>query len=432
MSTTMKQEERAFETEMAVVGTGIAGVAASIFALNRGISVSLAGNTGSLAYTTGYLDLMGSFEKKNFAHVDDPWQAVAALAVEDPDHPLAAIDVADIKTAFTDFVAFISACGIAYTHPAEENLTAMSPVGTVKKTLCVPKTMMAGVTAYAEKSRCVIIDFRGLRGFSGAQIVANLGPDWPQLRHERITVPGMLHTEIYPEVLARTLEVPDNREVFAEAVKRVAGDAEAIGMPAVLGMHDPDKTRAELERLIGVPLFEIPTMPPSVPGIRLREMVEQYFPQKGVTLIPQQKVTKIALSDDAAVLHTADNYGPIRIVAKTVVLATGRFISGGLEAEVERIREPLLDLPVTQPETRDQWYRQQYMGRIGHDVHKAGIEVDGSFRPLAGTGKPAHERLFAAGILLAHQDWIRSRSGAGIAIATAYKAVEAAAQLLGK
>ena len=47
-------------------------------------------------------------------------------------------------------------------------------------------------------------------------------------------------------------------------------------------------------------------------------------------------------------------------------------------------------------------------------------------------GRPADRRLFAAGILLAHQDWIRSRSGAGIAIATAYKAVESAAALLEK
>jgi glycerol-3-phosphate dehydrogenase subunit B len=41
-----------------------------------------------------------------------------------------------------------------------------------------------------------------------------------------------------------------------------------------------------------------------------------------------------------------------------------------------------------------------------------------------------YENLFAAGIIIAHQDWIRERCGAGIAIATAYKAVESAAQFL--
>ena len=428
----MNQEERVFETDLAVVGTGIAGVAASIFALNRGLRVALVGNTGALAYTTGYLDLMGSFEKQNFSHVSDPWQAVETLAAEDPKHPLAGIEQTEIRDSFTEFVSFIGECGIAYSQPGDTNLTALSPVGTLKKTLCVPQTMLAGVTACADKSRCLIVDFEGLRGFSGAQIVANLGPEWSGLSHARIEVPGMLHREIYPEVLARALEVAGNRETFAEAVKAVAGDAEVIGMPAVFGMHDPDKTLVELERLIGRPLFEIPTMPPSVPGIRLREMVEQYFPQKGVTLIPQQKVTSVDFEDESVVLHTADSYGPIRINAQTVVLATGRFISGGLDAGVDGITEPLLDLPITQPESRDQWYQHQYMGDTGHEVHKAGVEVDASFRPLAESGEPVHQRLFAAGILLAHQDWIRSRSGAGIAIATAFKAVESAAALLNK
>ena len=41
---------------------------------------------------------------------------------------------------------------------------------------------------------------------------------------------------------------------------------------------------------------------------------------------------------------------------------------------------------------------------------------------------PPHPRLFAAGSLLAHQDWMRQRYGAGVAIATAYKAVDAAVQ----
>ena len=133
-----------------------------------------------------------------------------------------------------------------------------------------------------------------------------------------------------------------------------------------------------------------------------------------------------------AVLHTADNYGPIRISAQTVVLATGRFISGGLEAHMDGITETLLDLPVTQPDSRDLWYQKHYMGKTGHQVHKAGIEVDRWFRPLDRAGRPVDERLFAAGIVLAHQDWIRSRSGAGIAIATAWKAVESAAAVLGK
>ena len=197
-------------------------------------------------------------------------------------------------------------------------------------------------------------------------------------------------------------------------------------------MHKPDLVHRELEKLSGLTIFEIPTMPPSVAGIRLREMFEQLLPQKGITLIPQQKVKEIAFTADGAKLSLADNYGPITISSKTVILATGRFLSGGLDAAVTGITEPLLDLPVTQPEHRTDWYREKYTDNRGHNIHKAGIEVDQNFQPLDRNGKIYNKCLFGAGIILANQDWIRDRSGAGIAIATAYKAVEAASIYLRK
>jgi glycerol-3-phosphate dehydrogenase subunit B len=236
--------------------------------------------------------------------------------------------------------------------------------------------------------------------------------------------------EIYPEVMARALEVPATRQELAVLLKQAAGDAKVIGLPALLGMHEPDKVRTELEQLTGLQIFEIPTMPPSVPGIRLREMFEQVFPQKGITLIPQQKVVSLDFDAGGALLTLSDNYGPITIRCKAVILATGRFLSGGLEAHITGITESLLDLPVTQPENRTDWYLDSYTDRRGHAIHKAGIEVDVSYRPLDKNGTPYNECLFAAGIILAHQDWIRGRSGAGIAIATAYKAVEAAEKFL--
>jgi len=44
---------------------------------------------------------------------------------------------------------------------------------------------------------------------------------------------------------------------------------------------------------------------------------------------------------------------------------------------------------------------------------------------LDDSGQPAFENLFAAGSILAHQDWMRQKCGAGLAIATAYSAVKA-------
>ena len=320
--------------------------------------------------------------------------------------------------------------GLAYTPLGECNITALTPAGTVKPTLCVPATMAAGPIGLANNEACVLVDIRGLKGFSGAEMVANMRQRWPALSTQRISFPDMAHGEVYPEVMARALEVPAIRVRLADLLKQVAGSAPMIGLPAILGMHRPDLVHADLERLTGLRIFEVPTMPPSVAGLRLRELFEQALPRQGVTLVAQQKVTGLTFAEQGATLALRDSFGQIRIHAQAVILATGRFLSGGLDAQPTGVREPLLDLPVTQPASRADWYRARYTDPRGHPINRAGIEVDDRCRPLGQDGRVFNARLFAAGSVLAHHDWIRGRSGAGIALATAYKAVAGVAQLL--
>jgi glycerol-3-phosphate dehydrogenase subunit B len=425
----MVEPPRNFTAELAVIGSGMAGFAASVFAIKRKISTALTGNSGAMAYTTGYLDLLGRVDG-SVVSVTDPWQALEHLRSTQPDHPYSRIAAADIRCAFDQFTAFLAQGGITYSPAAGRNVTALTPAGTLKQTLCMPATMVAGPRAFAAKAASVIVDFEGLKGFSGRELVANLGDRWPGLITQRIAFPDMPRGEIYAEVMARALEVPATREKLAAALRGVAGQAQVIGLPAILGMHRPDHVHADLQRLTGLSIFEIPTMPPSVPGVRLRELLERALPRNGVTLIPQHKVARLSFDSAGATLELHDSFGPIRVHAQAVILATGRFLSGGLEAHPDRIREHLLDLPVTQPTGRADWYRERYTDIRGHAIHRAGIEIDADCRPLGHGGRPHSERLFAAGVIVAHQDWIRSRSGAGIAIATAYKAVGAAERYL--
>ncbi|MBC2709649.1 MAG: hypothetical protein HGJ94_01130 [Desulfosarcina sp.] len=51
--------------------------------------------------------------------------------------------------------------------------------------------------------------------------------------------------------------------------------------------------------------------------------------------------------------------------------------------------------------------------------------MDDRFRPVTTTGQPVYDNLYAAGSILAHQDWIRTKSGTGLAVATSYGAIEA-------
>ena len=409
-----------------MIGSGLAGMAASLFALERGIDVAQVGNSGAIAFTTGYLDLLG-YAGAGF--VDDPWQALVRLREDEPRHPLANIAADDIRAAFAKFTHALGAMGLRYSAPGARNLLALTPAGTLKPTLSLPLTMQPALAAMARGLDTLIVDFTGLNGFSARELAANLAPRWPALRVQRIGFPDMdSGAEVYAEVMARALEVPATRQRLAEGIAPLLRGAQALGLPAILGVHRPDEVHRELQSLLGVPVFEIPTMPPAVPGVRLRELFETQLPQRGVALEPQHRVKRLELSTQGISAQLEDAYGEVTIEAAAAVLATGRFTSGGLSAEPGGIRETLANLAVAQPEERAAWYRADYFDPRGHAINRAGVSVDAQWRPLDASGKPAHARLFAAGSLLAHQDWMRQRCGAGVAIATAYKAVECAAQ----
>ncbi|MBB4303734.1 glycerol-3-phosphate dehydrogenase subunit B [Rhodobium orientis] len=424
-------QNRSYSTRLAVIGSGLAGFSASIFALDRGIIPYQIGNTGPLAYTTGYFDLLGYLDGAALA---DPWAGIARLRAEAPEHPLARIADTAIRAAFSRFCGAVTEMGLSYTVSGGKNLNALLPAGLSKPTLSVPATMISGVEALAAREPALIVDFLGLPGFSAREFAANFKAMWPTLKFARLGFPEMeTGAEVYPEVMARALEVPAHREALAERIRgavREAGEVAFVGLPAILGVHAPDRVHKDMERLVSLPIFEIPTMPPAVPGLRLRELFEQALPERGLVLAPHRKVERLELRGDSAILHFTDNFGEVTVKAEAVILATGRFLSGGLAAERDGIRETLLDLPVEQPETRADWYREDYFDPRGHAINRAGLLVDDAFRVLGRDGRPVSPRLFAAGAVLARQDWVRQRCGAGIALATAFRAVEEAAALL--
>jgi glycerol-3-phosphate dehydrogenase subunit B len=132
-----------------------------------------------------------------------------------------------------------------------------------------------------------------------------------------------------------------------------------------------------------------------------------------------------ALTYDASTaLLDLDVPGGERVSANAVVLATGRFSGRGLTADRQGVRETLLGLPVHQPASRDAWHQRDFLDPAGHAINRAGLRTDAAFRPLDASGKPAWPRLFAIGSILADQDWMRAKCGSGLAIATAWAAME--------
>jgi glycerol-3-phosphate dehydrogenase subunit B len=420
--------------DLCIIGSGMAGMSAAVFAANRGLSTVLVGRTGEIIFATGLLDVMGVHPLAAGTVWTDPWAGIAALVRDIPQHPYGKLPAGSIRAAFQEILDFFETQGLSYTGFPERNAAVFTAVGTAKITYRVPVTMWSGVAARRDRVACLLVDLQGLKGFSARQIKATAASAWPQLRTVKVVFPGAERGgEVFPERMARMLETEAGRANWAAVLGPHIQGAAVVGVPAILGVSRSAEVMRDMERRMGRPIFEIPTMPPGVTGLRLKEAFERGLEARKVSLMLETKVFGASCRPECGFLLEVGRTEAERTVrSAAVLLATGRFMGGGLEADRRRIREPLFDLPVHQPERRDDWHRENFLDRRGHPVNCAGLETDESFRPLGANGRPAHPRLYAAGSILAHQDWMRMKCGSGLAVSTAYAAVEAARSELRK
>jgi glycerol-3-phosphate dehydrogenase subunit B len=413
--------------DLVVIGTGLAGLAAGCFAVNRGLKTILVGATpGEMLFASGALDLLGIHPVKKQKRWQDPWAAIGALIEDRPDHPYARVGLEKIQKAIEEYLSFLSAANLSY-KGRDTNVNIATPAGTLKTTYRVPASMWPVVEGLEKKQPALLVDFHGMKDFSAKQIVEVLGKQWPGLRAERLDFPGsFMGKERVNTLMAEELENPRVLSALAAAIRPSVGSARLVGFPAVLGIRHHKEATAELEKDMGLPVFEIPTLPTSVPGLRLKEAMENALRNRGAHLLVGTRVVGAEKKDKRCLkllIRNGQHFETLE--ARGFILATGRFIGGGLVANQESIAEPTFGLYVHQPPKRELWHRERFFDPRGHAVNEAGLPVDPSFRPCGADGCALFENLFAAGAILAHHNWMREKCGAGLAIATAYAAVQA-------
>jgi glycerol-3-phosphate dehydrogenase subunit B len=117
------------------------------------------------------------------------------------------------------------------------------------------------------------------------------------------------------------------------------------------------------------------------------------------------------------------------VESKSVVLATGKFIGGGITGDESGFREPVFNLP---PVT-EEFYSATGVLPLKHTSKFAittsgqpflasGLSVDLTLRPVDKNGDPAYENLFSAGSTIAGYNYSAEKSGLGVALVTGYTA----------
>jgi glycerol-3-phosphate dehydrogenase subunit B len=405
-----------------VVGAGVAGLVAAVRLAEAGQRVVvLAKGVGATHHAGATIDVLGYAPER----VEKPARALPGFVGSHPKHPYARLPAKAIPESIDWLKSHVTA--YRYEGGWEENFLLPTAVGAAKPTAAAPESMTAGDLRAG--GRFAIVGLRALKDFYPAFCADNLGrtklPSGASIsaRSFQIDLPVGGEADVGPLGYARRLEDAEVRKAMIGQLESQIEPGEIVGLPAVLGLTDPRTVWRELQDGIGAPVFEIPTLPPSVPGIRLFESLRAALRKAGGRLIMGGRVIDAVITGHRVEGVVQDTPGrPVVYGGTSFVLATGGFAAGGLSMDsYGNVSESIFGLAVSGvPPREDVRFLPEYFGE--HPMAKSGIEVDDGLRPIDANGQPVFENLFAAGAVLAGALPWKEKSGDGISLSTGYVA----------
>lgn len=409
-------------SRVVVIGAGLSGLVAAIRLARGGASVTLVTKgSGPLTLGQGTVDILGYAPER----VSRPLDALAAYAAATEGHPYAYLGADDVR-AGVEYLAGLVGPKLLVGDP-EVNLQLPTAVGAVRPTALASPSMTAG--ACVDGAQFVLVGFKQLKDFHPLLVAENLSrttlPGGGRLSARAVSMDFAARTEAdsFALTYARAFDDPGYRRRFAEALRPNLRDDEIVGLPAVLGLQDPDAW-TNVQDLLGHPVFEIPLPPPSVPGMRLDRALTALAKDAGVRLVPGPFVARAEALDGRVRSVTADSAGdPRTYAADAFVYCPGGFESGALEFDsYGAVSERLFDLPLVVPE--GELLHGEYWGPP-QPLFRVGVAVDAAMRPVDADGRPAYANLHVAGGILAGAIRWQEKSGEGIALASALRAADA-------
>ena len=421
--------------DVVVVGAGLSGLLTAIGLADRGASVTVvAKGHAATHWVAGPIDVaapVGATTSRD---------GITSLAAR-PGHPYALLKDT-IEPALEWFHQVVGEAGLPHVGGLDDPFSRLpTALGASRPVAIVPRAQAAALPAWRRDESLTIVGIRGFKDFWTDAIVASLGrrSAWAgteppgELIGRPVDMPGIAERHnLTALVLAERFDDrawrPSAFEVMGRAVDRLVSRSR-VGVPAVLGSIDHAAVHAGLEERLGRPVFEIPMVPPSVPGVRLYRALRAALRARGGRIIVGERMASVQVDGDRVVaVSTEAAARRLTIRTGALVLATGGIPGGGIVGEPDgALRETVLGLPVEGPPI-DDWLAGDPLDPAGHPIEAAGIRTDDELRPIAGPEVRPLRNVRVVGALLAGQRPFRERCGDGVAIASA---VVAAARLAG-
>ena len=400
--------------EVVVVGGGPAGLASATRLAEAGRQVLLlARGNGFTHWGAGSVDVLG---RVGGEPVDRPLAAIDRLP---EGHPYHLVGQEAVRDGLDWFAGFAAAAGLPHTGDPDRNQPQVTALGTLRPTCLLPEPASGGGFGRPQAG-VAVVNFAGFRDFSPALCAASLRRAGIDATPASAPLPAWDHDRYFTAVeLARAIDDAGFRRRLAPGLARAAAGAEVVVVPAVLGLDRGHEPWADLQSLVGTPLVEAATAPPSIPGLRLFAAYRRRLEALGVRW--QFGFPAIGVERDGDRITAVRSEGASRVQAtrcQELVLATGGVAGNGIEANRDgTLTEQVAGLPVQGFDGRLAYLGDRFLG--DQPIAAAGVRVDAELRPVDDAGEPLAANVHCVGGLLAGHDPTAEGSREGVALATA-------------
>ena len=426
---------------VAVIGGGLAGTMAALSARRAGVEVTLVSRSlGRTALSTGLLslaDIPGLRHRAEDLSIDG---LIASLLELRPHHPYASIERPS-AVLLRALSLLIESTGEMYAPPAESLhvLDFPNEIGTLARAQLGPAGCLATRDLASEDLQLKIVGFHGFPRFRlgyAVQALESLAGKGCRVEEVELNLSNNFGLFPTPASLARTLDDDEGLQQLIDELKPIVSSrrADILVFPPVLGWRNP-KVSARLSEALEADIFELAPAQFSVPGMRLAEALQNTLDNAGVRSI-QANISEFHKKDGqvTALAGTTEQEKAWKIEADAFVLATGKFLAGGIRHGWGRFEEPLFDLPLWESEIK---IERQFVERLtdrdfmaAQRLSRIGLRVDRKWRPLNRDSRPEYGNLFAAGHVLGGFDPYLDGSSQGVDLATGFLAGQQATEAL--
>ncbi|MBA5204239.1 glycerol-3-phosphate dehydrogenase subunit GlpB [Pectobacterium aroidearum] len=409
--------------DVVIIGGGLAGLTCGIRLAEQGKRCAIvSAGQNALHFSSGALDLLSHLPDGQ--PVSQPLEALDELARQAPHHPYSRMGTAAVAALLPQVEALLERSTISLLGSYQQNHWRMTPLGKFRACWLSP---VDGVTRGLPDSRFgdnpLIAGIEGFLDFQSRIVAGTLQAQGIAARSDDLKLPVLDRLRQNPSEfravnIARVLDRPENRAALVEELSLLANGNDAIIMPACLGLDSPEVV-GELAEALGKPISLLPTLPPSVLGLRLHQALSQRFRQLGGMVMPGDRAVRAVLAAQEIAVHS-HHHRDIPLRAKYAVLASGSFFSNGLVTQFDRVTEPVFGLDVRFAEQREGWSQQDVF--VPQPYMQFGAIVDEHLHPRIGGETIGN--LYAIGAVLEGFDPIAQGCGAGVSLLSALHVAE--------